>query len=316
MRFFHVEGAWHGVPSHYSKEMWDRTAAQVLELRQRYKLTTPCIYVSGIDDLEKQLELHPEVNWMVSVCHTIDSSDVEGFREAAGGDLRHHCCAVQDYDERVDPAGHRHPKEKDLLPLLDFLKEWVSDGAGSIIIHCAAGQYRSCATAITAAVLAGADPVRAGLDLAMSGRFDWSNIDSNWVIGDVMDDNLKLGGRLSNVCRRMEVAVKERERLWFRGASEAEMRSHVESILASTDPTYYAANTNDGGRRMGPWRSFPTLEKAERRQNGGPRRDRLMIARVSRDGWAYDFGGGWASSEREAIRLVTGELPEDDLMCD
>ena len=316
MRFFHVEGAWHGVPSHYSKEMWERTAAHVLELRQRYELTTPCIYVSGIDDLVKQLELHPEVNWMVSVSHTIDSSDVERFREAAGGDLRHHCCAVRDYDERVDKSGYRHPKEKDLLPMLDFLKEWVSDGAGSIIIHCGAGQYRSCATAITAAVLAGADPVRAGLDLAMSGRFDWARIDSNWAIGDFMDDNLELGGRLSNVCRHMEVAVRERARLWFRGASEAEMRSHVESILASTDPTYYAAPAGEDGRRVIPWTPYLTVEEAKTREGDRSGRDRLMIARVSRDGWAYDLGGGWADSEREAIRLVTGELPEDDFMCD
>ena len=312
MRFFHLEGVWDGMSAYYSQEVWERTAAHILELRQRYELTTPCIYVSGHRGLVKQLQLHPEISWMASVCETIDSSEVEEFREAAGGDLRHHCCAVRDYDERVDPAGHRHPKEKDLLPLLDFLKEWVSDGAGSIIIHCAAGHYRSCATAITAAVLTGADPVRAGLDLAMSGRFDWAHIDSNWAIGDFMDDNLELGGRLSNVCRRMEVAVNERERLWFRGAGEAEMRSHVESILASTEPTYYAAATDDAGRHVGSWEPFLTLEEAKTCVSI----DRLMIARVSRDGWTYDFGGGWADSDREAIRLVTGVLPEDDDMGD
>ncbi len=170
---------------------------------------TPGIYVCGFRSRRQVLVDHPEIRFFACVGFNLDEKD-ELFPDLQGNDrLIARGFEIIDYDRRSSWGLHA-PDEENVRPIVDFLQEWHASGAPSFLIHCAAGQYRSAATALAAHSLITRDPKVSATRMVMA---EWGHIDSNWEIARLTDAMLGFEGNLHSAAVNVQRAVAERERL-------------------------------------------------------------------------------------------------------
>jgi len=204
------------------------------QVKDAYKKANPAIFVCGYWDVEYILHDHPEISTAISV-ETSDREGSDAFKLLTEN-RNHYICKVDDVDERAN-RGWYPPSEENMSPLLDYLKEWVSRRTDnnlpeSLLVHCAAGQYRSPATALTAHMLYSGDPIFSATELVMNSPAGNNNLSANWEISRIMDDMLRLGGVFLSAAKNIPSAKIKRDEMLYQGEKDVDyIRSKVSEAL-------------------------------------------------------------------------------------
>ncbi|MCY4101279.1 MAG: hypothetical protein OXF46_10225 [Rhodobacteraceae bacterium] len=136
---------------------------------------------------------------------------------------------MTDWDRRVqDDFRYKKPTEDNVSQIIDYLREWLDAGAPSILIHCAAGMYRSVVTSLIAHSLVTRSPIVSGTRVVMAG---WGKIDSNWETARVADQIIGFDGKLHSTVVNIQRAEKERNQLLSKGAGLEDVLDAIMDIF-------------------------------------------------------------------------------------
>lgn len=207
--------------------------AHVRRLDEEYRDTdTPAIHVCGRRDVCRILEDHPEIRFLASVYRSDDIDRWhEEFRAAGPSDLKIGHFEMTDSDQRAC-MGYPEPNANTVGAMIDFFREWLDaapEGGEppSMIVHCAAGQYRSAAGALVARTMLTGDPLDSAKALVTASR----DIDSNWEIARHADDLLRMDGALHRVAVNVEEAVFKLHHMMGLDRPGNEIAAAVDAVL-------------------------------------------------------------------------------------
>ncbi|MCY4307120.1 MAG: hypothetical protein OXC57_02475 [Rhodobacteraceae bacterium] len=211
----------------------DRQAVQKILLPFHEKLygdlTRPGIHVAAGGSWEYILEDHPEIRFFTLVGWHLYGDDLEAVHALQGEKpLTVRTFEIEDWDNREEQKEYHAPSEENVRPLVDFLNEWQAAGSPSFLIRCAAGQYRSAATALAAHSMMTGDPRVSAIHLIIAGI---DKIDSNWEIARIADPMLGFGGRLHAAALNVQRAYHERNRLLLEGTTPGELLERLQYIF-------------------------------------------------------------------------------------
>ncbi|MYF54765.1 hypothetical protein F4225_03140 [Candidatus Poribacteria bacterium] len=211
----------------------DRKAVQKILLPFHEKLygdrARPGIYVAGGGSSEYILKDHPEIRFFTLVGWHLYDDDLEAVHALQGEKpLTVRTFEIEDWDNREEQRKFHAPSEENVRPLVDFLNEWHAAGSPSFLIRCAAGQYRSAATALAAHSMMTGDPKVSAIHLVLAGN---GKIDSNWEIARFADPMLGFDGKLQSAALNIQRAFEERNRLLLEGTTPRELLDRLQDIF-------------------------------------------------------------------------------------
>ncbi|MXZ49180.1 MAG: hypothetical protein F4073_04435 [Rhodobacteraceae bacterium] len=194
--------------------------------------TKPGIYVAGGGSWEYILKAHPEIRFFALVDWHLSGEELEAVHALQGKKpLTVRTFEIDDWDNREAQKRYHAPSEENVRPLVDFLNEWHAAGSPSFLIRCAAGQYRSAATALAAHSMMTGDPKISAIHLVMAGNAGINDIDSNWEIARIADSMLGFDGRLHLAALNVQRAVRERNCLLLDGTTSGEQLDRLQDIF-------------------------------------------------------------------------------------
>ncbi|MCY4186127.1 MAG: hypothetical protein OXD45_12535 [Rhodobacteraceae bacterium] len=218
-----------GYPLHHPVEGPERYRREFC-LRAYEDQKAPGIYIGSMDSRADILRDHPEIRFFASVGYELDEKDFEMIHDIRGNEpIIARGFEMTDWDRRVeDDFRYKKPTGEKVGQIIDYLQEWIEVGAPSFLIHCAAGQYRSAATALLAHSKITREPAVSGTRLVMAG---WGKIDSNWEIARVADQMIGFDGKLHSTAVNIQRAEKERNQLLSKGAGLEEVLDAIMDIF-------------------------------------------------------------------------------------
>ncbi|MXZ50298.1 MAG: hypothetical protein F4073_06065 [Rhodobacteraceae bacterium] len=193
-----------------------------------HDLSRPCIYVGGKFTWEQTLIDHPEIRFFTYVGLELEDEDFKTINTIRGkNSLTAKGFRIGDWDQRAAPDPNP-PSEVNVEPVVEYLKGWLADGAPSILIRCAAGHYRSAATALAAHSMISGNPSISAIRLVLAG---YVKIDSNWEIARIADSMLGFKGNLYSAALNVQRAFAERNRLLLKGTTPEELIYKLKDIF-------------------------------------------------------------------------------------
>ncbi len=193
-----------------------------------HDLSRPCIYVGGKFTWEQTLIDHPEIRFFTYVGLELEDEDFKTINTIRGkNSLTAKGFRIGDWDQRAAPDPNP-PSEANVEPVVEYLKGWLADGAPSILIRCAAGHYRSAATALAAHSMITGNPSISAIRLVLAG---YVKIDSNWEIARIADSMLGFKGNLYSAALNVQRAFAERNRLLLKGTTPEELIYKLKDIF-------------------------------------------------------------------------------------
>ncbi len=218
-----------GYPLHHPVEGPERHRREFCQRAYEDRKSTG-IYIGSMDSRIDILRDHPEICFFASVGYELDEKDFEMIHDICGDEpIIARGFEMTDWDRRVkDSFRFKKPTEDNVSQIIDYLQEWIDAGAPSFLIHCAAGQYRSAATALLAHSMITREPTVSGTRLVMAG---WGKIDSNWEIARVADQIIGFDGKLQSTAVNIQRAEKERNQLLLNDAGLEEVLDAIMDIF-------------------------------------------------------------------------------------
>jgi len=213
------------------KELYD------FQVRTYDDRTRTGIYIEGNLYWGPILEDHPEIRYLAYLNKEIDDEVLTAIRSIRADDtLIFRGFSIRDRDSRAPESSYYFlddlPSEENVRPIVNYLKEWHSAGAPSLLTCCSAGMFRSTVTALVAHSMITGNPMASAIRLVMAGN-PFCGIDSNWEIARIADPMLGFDGLLHAATLNVQRASIERSRLLKEGTTLEELLNRLEKIFAN-----------------------------------------------------------------------------------
>ncbi|MXZ49178.1 MAG: hypothetical protein F4073_04445 [Rhodobacteraceae bacterium] len=190
------------------------------------------IYIVGDLSREQVLGDHPEIRFLAYINMELDDEVRSAIRSIrADNTLMSRGFFIRDWDRRApnqSPRGPGLPSVENILPLVDYLREWKEAGAPSLMTCCSAGIYRSGVTALTAHSMLTRDPMVSAIRLVLAGK---DALDSNWEIARIADPMLGFDGQLHAAAVNVTRARREMRKMVMKGTTPGELLDQLLNIF-------------------------------------------------------------------------------------